>query len=78
MRKLFNDGQYYLGIIKSVGRAKGRLKSEDEEEDKTVYANVMYEDGDQEDADFDELKDIILTKAEERAYINIHNKPSFR
>ena len=42
-----------------------------------MYANVVYEDGDQEDVDFNELSDIILSKAEERVYLNLHNKPAF-
>ena len=78
VRKRFSDGKYYLGLIKSVGRAKGRLESESGEEDKTIYANVVYEDGDREDVDFNELSDIILSKAEERVYINLHNKAAFR
>ena len=78
VRKRFNDGNYYLGLIKSVGRAKGRLQSEGDDEDKTIYANVVYEDGDREDVDFNELSDIILSKAEERVYINLHNKAAFR
>ena len=77
VRKQFSDGNYYLGLIKSVGRAKGRLESEDDDEDKTIYANVVYEDGDREDVDFNELSDIILSKAEERVYLNLHNKPAF-
>ena len=60
VRKPFDDGNYYLGYIKSVGRAKGRLQSEGDEEDKTIYAHVVYEDKDQEDVDFDELSKIIL------------------
>ena len=78
MRKQFSDGEYYLGLIKSVGRAKGRLQSDGDEEDKTIYANVVYEDGDREDVDFDELSDIILSKAEETVYLNLHNKLAFR
>ena len=77
VRKQFTDGNYYLGLIKSVGRAKGRLESEGDDEDKTIYANVVYEDGDREDVDFNELSDIILSKAEERVYLNLHNKPAF-
>ena len=60
------------------GRAKGRLESEGDDEDKTTYANVVYEDGDREDVDFNELSDIILSKAEERVYLDLHNKPAFR
>ena len=77
VRKQFDDGNYYLGLIRSVGRAKGRLQSAGDQEDKTIYANVVYEDGDQEDVDFDELSRILLTKAEARVYLNIHNKPTF-
>jgi hypothetical protein len=76
VRKQFSDGNYYLGLIKSVGRAKGRLGGGGDE-DKKIYANVVYEDGDQEDVDFNELSDIILSKTEERSYISLHNKPSF-
>ena len=64
VRKLFDDGNYYLGYIKSVGRAKGRLQSEGDEEDKTIDAHVVYEDKDQEDVDFDELSKIILSRPE--------------
>ena len=78
VRKQFSDGNYYLGLIKSVGRAKRRLESEGDDEDKTTYANVVYEDGDREDVDFNELSDIILSKAEERVYLDLHNKPAFR
>ena len=48
-----------------------------DEEDKTIYAHVVYEDGDQEDVDFDELSKIILSKAEEDYYFILHNKPKF-
>ena len=78
VRKLFDDGNYYLGYIKSVGRAKGRLQSEGDEEDKTIYAHVVYEDKDQEDVDFDELSKIILSKPEEDYYMILHNKPTFQ
>ena len=78
VRKQFSDGNHYLGLIKSVGRAKGRLQSDGGEEDKTTYANVLYEDGDREDVDFNELSDIILSKAEETVYLNLHNKLAFR
>ena len=36
----WGDGNYYPGLIKSVGRAKGRLQSAGDDEDITAYANV--------------------------------------
>ena len=53
VRKLFDDGNYYLGYkrwyINSVGQAKGRLQSDGDKEVKTIHAHVVYEDGGQED-----------------------------
>jgi len=64
----------------SVGLGSRRVSttpSEGDDEDKTTYANVVYEGGDREDVDFNELSDIILSKTEERVYLNLHDKPAF-
>ena len=40
VRKRFGDGNYYLGLIRSAGRARGRLKSAGDDEDKTIQAQT--------------------------------------
>ena len=69
VRKRFGN-KYYLGRIESVGPATGRESGKGDVESGQQYARVKFLDGDREDIDAQELKQILLLPTEERFYLS--------
>ena len=67
------------GTISLIAPAADLPANSGGDEDGTIHANVVYGDGDRGDVDFNELSDddAILSKAEGRVYLDLHNKPEF-